>query len=261
MEQYTPARVVTLADLGRLFLQKLWIMILAAAAFMAAMFLVIHLTFVPRYESTATLYILRQEKNSTSADSSDDFSLALKVVNDCDYLLKSHSVLDQVIKDLNLSVAYEDLSKCISTVNPDNTRILEVTVEADSPEEAKKIVDSVCTVGADKIEEAMGFKQVNVFELGTLDSKPSNKTGLLVYLIAGVVVAILVYTGFLVSFLADDRIHSEDDLEKTLGLSVLGEIPDANARDRGRYGHYKHYGYYRADKKQSAAQGSGGKSK
>ena len=50
--------------------------------------------------------------------------------------------------------------------NPEDTRILEVTVKADSPKMAKAIVDRICTIGAARIEDAMGFQQVNVYELG-----------------------------------------------------------------------------------------------
>lgn len=242
MEQKATTRIVTLKDLWEIFVRRLWVLILAAVVAMGGMFLAIRLTFVPEYKSTATLYILRQEQRENSNGSSDDFSLALKVVNDCDYLLKSHSVLDEVLEDLQLDVSYQDLVKSVSTSNPENTRILEVTVTAESPEEAKRIVDSVCTVGAEKIEEAMGFKQVNLYELGTLNSRPSNVTGLVTYLLVGIVVAVLAYTAFLIAFLLDDRIQTADDIARYLDLSILGDIPNADAPSKGRYGYYAAYG-------------------
>ncbi len=223
-------------------------MALAAIVAVGTMYLILQLTFVPEYDSTATLYILRQDQNESSNGSSDDFSLALKVVNDCDYLLKSHSVLDEVIDELGLGISYDALSGSITTSNPENTRILEVRVTSDSPQKAKQIVDSVCTVGAQKIEEAMGFKQVNLYELGGLNTKPCNITGLMSYLLVGIVVAVLVYTGFLIAYLVDDRIRTEDDIERYLGLSVLGDIPNANAAGKGHYGYNSAYGNNATDK-------------
>ena len=176
-KESTGVRIVTLKELWNIFVHRLWVMILAAAVAAGGLFLINRLTFVPAYSSTATLYILRQDSESAASSADSDFSLALKVVNDCDYLLKSYSVLDQVIQELDLDITQEDLEKQISTSNPDDTRILEVTVESSSPELAKQIVDILCEVGQEKITEAMGFRQVNLYEYGTLETEPCNIYG------------------------------------------------------------------------------------
>lgn len=235
-------RVVTLKDLWGIFIHRLWVMILAAVVVAGGLLLINRLTFIPTYSSTATLYILRQDNDTSSGNSDSDFSLALKVVNDCDYLLKSHSVLDEVIQELNLEIDYKNLSKSVSTSNPENTRILEVTVESDSPENAKHIVDALCEIGQEKITEAMGFQQVNLYEYGTVNEKPCNTTSMTTYLLAGMIAAILVYSAFLIVFLLDDRIRTEEDIERYLGLSILGDIPNANDKKNHQYGYYKAYG-------------------
>lgn len=239
----TSVRIVTLKDLWAILIQRIWVIVLAAFVATGGTLLVNQLTFVPVYASTATLYILRQDSGTVSGSSSDsDFSLALKVVNDCDYLLKSHSVLDDVIRELHLTTEYEDLSKSVSTSNPENTRILEVTVESDSPESAKRIVDTLCEIGQEKITEAMGFQQVNLYEYGTLNDQPCNKTGVTTYLLVALIAAILAYSVFLIVFLLDDRIHTEEEIERYLGLSILGSIPNANSKKDRQYGYYKAYG-------------------
>lgn len=243
-------RVVTLKDLWDIFVQRLWVLILTAVVAAGGLLLINHLTFVPAYSSTATLYILRQDNSTTTESSDTDFSLALNVVNDCDYLLKSHSVLDEVIQELDLEIDYKDLSESVSTSNPENTRILEVTVESDSPKNAKRIVDALCEIGQKKIAEAMGFQQVNLYEYGTLDPEPCNTTSMTTYLLVGMIAAILAYSVFLIVFLLDDRIRTEEDIERYLGLSILGDIPNSNEKKNHQYGYYKAYG------KQSKAYGA-----
>lgn len=242
MKENGNVRIVTLKDLWGVFIHRFWLMALIAVVAAGGSFLVNRLTFVPAYSSTATLYILRQDNDAMANSSDTDFSLALKVVNDCDYLLKSHSVLDEVIQKLNLNIDYKELSESVSTANPESTRILEVTVESDSPERAKRIVDTLCEIGQEKITEAMGFQQVNLYEYGTLDEKPSNSTRMLTFLLIGVIAAILTYTVFLIAFLLDDRIRTDEDVERYLGLSILGEIPDANETKNRRNGYYAAYG-------------------
>ena len=234
--------MVTVKDLWDLFVQRLFVMVLAAVIAVAAFAGINMMTYDPLYESTATLYILRQSgEDASSGDASNDFSLALKVVNDCTYLLKSHTVLDETINQLGLTIDYEDLYERVSTYNPSDTRILEVSVEAETPEEAKRIVDTVCQIGQESIASAMGFEQVNLFAYGTVNDEPSNRTSILVYLLVGAAAAVLTYSAFLVVFLLDDRIRSSEDIERHLHLSVLGEIPDL--RDSKKM----HYGYYAAN--------------
>ena len=106
MKQESNMRMATIKDLWQVLLRNLWIMFLVAVLACGAVFTVNRLTFVPEYESTATLYILKQENGKDYQYTSSDFSLALNVVNDCTYMLKSHAVLDQVIDDLKLDLEY-----------------------------------------------------------------------------------------------------------------------------------------------------------
>ena len=247
MNQKVNLKTVTLKDLWEVFIQRLWAIILAACICSAGLWLFNRMTFVPQYASTATLYILRQADGATASDANSDFSLALKVVNDCTYLLKSHTVLDEVISSLNLDMEYEELYDRISTSNPEDTRILEVTVKADSSEMAKRIVDQICTIGSKRIEDAMGFQQVNLYELGTTDSDPCNRTRVLTFVFAGIAAAVVMYVVFLIIFLLDDRIQTDDEnLERYLGLSVLGNIPSADGKKPGKYGYYKAYAAHKA---------------
>lgn len=232
MEKQETSHIVTLKDLWGVFIGKLLIILLVGATVTAGSFAWNRIATVPQYKSTATLYILRQDNENTAVSS--DFSLALNVVNDCTYLLKSHAVVDQVISELNLDMDYKQLRSCISTANPENTRILEVSVVADTPQQAQAIVNIVCEIGSEKIEEAMGFSQVRLYEYGILNETPCNTTGFLAFLALGIVAAALMYAICLVMFLQDDKIRTDEDVERYLGLSILGNIPDAGEASKNK---------------------------
>ena len=237
MQDRKMKRSYTLIDLWKILMRRLWAILIAAVVVVFTMYLFVHITFRPVYSSVATLYVLRQE-NSLNESNIEDFSLALNVVNDCTYLLKSHAVLDEVIDQLSLSTPYEHLSRMITTSNPANTRILEVRVAASSPEEAKRIVDCVCRVGSQKIEEAMGFKQLNLYEYGTMDPEPSNKVSITAYFLTGLFAALFTYLFFVVYSFFDTSLHTDHEIEELLGVSIIGDIPNADTHKN------KHYGYY-----------------
>jgi capsular polysaccharide biosynthesis protein len=239
MNQNSNDRIVTLRDLWNILRQR--IVILAAVALLVASFgyLLAQLTYEPVYSSTATLYILRDSEHGdySIGEANTEYALALKVVNDCTYMLKSRSVVDQVIADLDLETTYEVLSANISTNNPTSTRVLEVTVQAGTAKDAKAVVDSICTIGENKIAEAMGYDQVNVYEKGTLPKRPSNPVSILLYAIIGMAAAAVVYVWFVVAFLMDDRIRTEEDIQRYLGLSILGDIVNVYDEHKNRHGY------------------------
>ena len=241
MNQNSNDRIVTLRDLWNILMQRLVILIVIAALVTASGYVFAKVTYEPVYKSTATLYILRDGEHSPSTigEANTEYTLALKVVNDCTYLLKSRSVVNQVIKDLDLQTTYEVLNRKITTNNPTSTRVLEVTVRAATAQEAKAVVDRLCAIGEARIAEAMGYDQVNVYEQGTLPKDPSNPVSLMLHLIIGMAAAAVVYVCFVLAFLIDDRIRTEEDIQRYLGLSILGDIVNVYEEHKGRYG----YGY------------------
>ena len=243
MNENNSTRVITLMDLWDLFVQRIVVLILAAALAAGGLFAVDMVTYQPEYSSTATMYILRQGggENASSGEVASELSLALRLVYDCNYFLKSRTVLNTVIEDLDLDMSYSQLYSRISTTNPTNTRILEITVRGDTPEQAKAIVDRICDIGPARIEDAMGFSQVNLYEYGTLPTAPSNRLNILKYAAVGAAAAVVAYALYLLMFILDDRMRTDEDIERQLGLSVLAEIPHVG-------GGKKRYGYYRSSR-------------
>ena len=247
MEKQENVRVITFGDFWSVFVHNILIILIVTILVVGGVFAFIAVTFEPEYTSTATLYILRQNQKEDDYQVKEDFSLALNVVNDCTYLLKSHAVLDEVRDQLGLDISYNQLTHSLTTNNPEDTRILEVSIVSDSPEKSKLIVDKVCELGAKQIETAMGL----------IDYNPCNQTSIMTYLVIGVVTALIVYAICLIAYFADDRIRTEEDISRYLGLSLLGDIPNAYENTKGRngyYGKYSHY-QYEASKESSKQKG------
>lgn len=243
MNQTEQVKEIDLMELWDVFVYRLPIILLAAVIAVSGFFAFTCVTYEAEYSSTATLYILRQNEDTQSAATAyNEITLASKVVNDCTHMLKSRSVVEPVIEELGLDMTYSELYSKISTNNPSDTRILEVVVRGESPEIAKQIVDLLCEIGQEKIAQAMGYQQVNLFEYGTLPVNPSNRTGLKTYALVGAAAAVLTYVVYVVIYLLDDRIRTDEDVERLLGLSVLADIPDLNADHKNKYG-YNKYGY------------------
>ena len=77
------SRTISFQELVSLLLKRAWLIIVAPLLCVGAVFMYQWLFFIPEFESTATLYILKQDHTSSNNYTNQDFSLALDVVNDC----------------------------------------------------------------------------------------------------------------------------------------------------------------------------------
>ena len=91
-------RIIGLRDFWEIFRAHVGWLLIAFLLVAAGLKLGSALLVEKKYESTATLYILRRENEPNYIYTQSDFSLAKDVVNDCTYVLKSREVLEKVIR-------------------------------------------------------------------------------------------------------------------------------------------------------------------
>ncbi len=235
MEQNENQVTLSIGDLWAIFTSRFIIIIAAAVFTLLTMLGIAVIKYESEYTSTAMIYLIRQENESAPGNlSSSDFSLALSTVNDCKYLLTSHRVLDSVIEVLGMPVTYSQLKSMITITNPTSSRILEISITAPTPMDAKIIVDELCVIGAESIMNALGMDQVNIIDQGTYSQNPSNSMVTPITPIVTLLVAMIVYGVFVLMHILDDKIKTPDDVEKYLELTVLGVVPTINGETDGK---------------------------
>lgn len=237
-------KTISLKDLWNVFRGCFLFVFAAAILVTSLMYVRAKMNYSPLYSSTGTLYLIsKNEGNEESKnDWTIDYTLANVVIEDTMYLLKSRTVLNAVGEDVGIKNGYGALNSAISINNPKDTRVLEITATASSPELAKKIVDSISVIGPEKVNEELSYNNVRVYEEGTYSSWAINQVTVFSYLKFGIIAGVLVYIVFLCMFLFDNYIHTEEDIERYLGLSIIGDIPDADApKKKNKYARYKNY--------------------
>lgn len=208
-------------------LMQLWrsivIIILTAAFFGLAAGLYTHYMITPMYSSTSCIFV----STSESTISYNDLMIGSSLKNDYMQLVRSRTVVENVIKNLGLEkeLSIGGLSSSISVTNPTDTRILNITVRYKDPRMAKEIVDELTKVSIKRISEIMDTKEPSVFEWGNISSAPvsPNRTkNIAVAALFGVLLSSIIV---IVIYLMDDTIRSAEDIEKYLNLNTLASIP------------------------------------
>ena len=128
-------------------------------------------------------------------------------------------------------MSYVELGQCIQISNPTNTRILKMTVTTDDAIMSKKIADTLASYGMDSIKE-IDSKQPYLVENAIVNNQKVNTSPKIVFLM-GLLLGCFVGVGALfVQFIANDKICSVDDVEKSLGIPVLAAVVESKVIKR-----------------------------
>lgn len=181
----------------------------------------------PMYSSTAKIYILNTQSGSIN---SGEISVSTFLATDYMELLVDSSILDEVISELGLNTSADSLRSAINITNPENTRFIVITVKTADAAMSKKIADSICNVAQEKIVSLMGIDRVNIIRYGNLPTSPSSPV-IHINLLKGLFIGLAIsLAAVFVIYIFDDKIKSTADIEKHLGISVLGVIPYSKSR-------------------------------
>ena len=212
-------------------LQKLWtkkVFILFTAFYVAAFsFLVTYFFIQPTYTSTTRIYVVNQATDNNNL-SAQDLQAGTYLANDYKEIITSNDVLSEVIKDEKLNLSEAELAKMISVNIPTDTRLISISVNAKTGQDAQTLANKVREVASEKIKNVTKVEDVTTLEEAKLPESPSSPNIKLNVLLGAVLGGFLAVVGVLVREILDDRVRRPEDVEDALGMTLLGIIPDTD---------------------------------
>ena len=176
---------------------------------------------VPIYTATSKLYILGQTGTNIMAD------LQIGTVLTLDYqeVFKTWEVHQMVNEQLGLDYSYSRLQGMLNVENPENTRVLYITVRDTDAQRAADIANAYATAAKKFIAQTMDMDEPSSFSIALV---PSVAVGISVtgYIIRGILLGTVLVGGILVLiFLLDNRPKSPDDIMRCANIPTLAVIP------------------------------------
>ncbi|MEH7076832.1 YveK family protein [Neobacillus drentensis] len=177
-------------------------------------------TVVPLYQSSSRIII--------GADG--EFRKTLQVI------VRDSSILDIVIKKLDLKETADQLANQISVASLEDSQVVSISIVDSEPERAAKIADTTAVTFKEEVPKIVGKDYIQILSKAKVNPVPINpKTNnKVVYGIIGGLVIGIALAFFLESF--DDRIRSKKEIEEILDIPVLGKIPKINRKNMKKPG-------------------------
>jgi capsular polysaccharide biosynthesis protein len=186
------------------------------------------ITRVPMYKTNVSL-VLVSEKNGDGNEvyNSSEQQLNKNLVGTYSEIAKSKTVLNKVIKNLDLDISYTELKNRIEVTSVENTEIINIYVSDKNPKMATITANEIANVFVTEVNNFYKLNNVNILDEATNVKTPYNVNYVKdnrIYVLIGIVVSLGV---LFIIFYFDTSIKTSEEIEKKLGLTVIGSVPKA----------------------------------
>lgn len=215
---------IDLLEIFFLLRRHLLVIVLTAVLFAVAGFAGTTMFITPQYQATATM-IVNTRQDQTANVTNDQITSARNLVDTYSIIIKSDTVLDQVIANLGLALNYEELNAKVSVSAVNDTQVMQIAVTDPNPESARRIAEEITNVAPGEIIEAVEAGSVKVISAARAGEYPVSPSKSRNTAIAGLLGAVLVIGIVVIKELLNNTVKTDADIQKKLGLNVLGVIP------------------------------------
>ena len=223
---------MTLEDIFKA-LKKRWLLIVSVTL----MFLIGGSVFVlffgpvPQYQSSTTV-LVDYRASETEALTQNDINLSQKLVQTYTEIIKSLTILNPVIEEMDLSLTPNELLKKIAVSQVNETEIIKISVTDEDPILARDIANTLAQTFSEEISHIMKVDSTSVLDEAVLPTTPLAQNKVTKIAIAGIL-GMMVSVGLVFLFEYLDRsIKTADETEHLLGVPVLGVIPKSKAEGK-----------------------------
>ncbi|MBU5436773.1 lipopolysaccharide chain length-determining protein [Tissierella sp. MSJ-40] len=206
--------------------KRLGLILILTIVAVATSGIVSYFVLEPEYQTFTTLMVGKpKDYQSESKLEYNELLLNQKLVSTYGELVKSRVVVDQVIKNLNLDMSFKIFTEKVNVNLVKDTEIIKIQVMDTDPKLAAEIANETAEVFMDSVKTIMKVENVQVIDKAQPPENPVKPRPKLNMAIAGILgIMAGVFLAFLLEYM-DNTLKTPEDIEKHLGLPVLGAIP------------------------------------
>lgn len=187
----------------------------------------------PMYTSSTTLVLAASDKPTdanklTSTITTTDVTLNSKLVETYRVILQTNDVLREVISNLRINISEEEIKNNITVSAVENTEVIEISVKNENASNAAQIANEIAKVFSKKVGEIYNINNVYILDEAKVSTNPSNinhMKDIVIFAFIGIVISAMYV---LIANMLDTTVKTQEDIEKTIKIPVLANIPIYN---------------------------------
>lgn len=216
---------INLKELFDYFVSKWFIIAITGLVFVVAGASYTLFFKTPMYNSYTTMVLTTNNEKTNQQITSSDITLNKNLVSNYRVIMKSHSILNQVINNLELNTTAEQLKKQVNVTTEDDTEIIRISVNNENADSAKDIANEIARVFSNDVARYYSIKNVAIVDYAEKANSPYNISLLKTTVLALLVGIVLASAAIFIMFYFDTTIKSTEEIESKIGLPTLGIVP------------------------------------
>ncbi len=215
-------------EFAKLLWKRAWIILLCTILVASGTVVYTKAFVTPMYKADAMIYVNNNSNRNNGALSSSDLAVALQLVGTYMNILKSDSVLEEVVVRSGIDLTAEQIRNMMSVETVEETEMFYVSITSPDPEMSADIVNEIARVAPEKIAAIIEGSSAKVIDYARVPEEQITPNCVRNGLIGAVVGIVLSVGTIAVSMMLDTRVKREEDLLKMYAIPMLGRIPEMN---------------------------------
>lgn len=215
---------IDLSELFSYYMQRIYIIFAAVIICLVGGLTYTLFLKEPLYRSDVNVIVVSKESETPNTLQSE-ITANQKLAATYRELVESRRVLKQVINNLELNYTVAELQEMISVENVNETEIIKITVSSEVAKEAKLIANETAKIFQEEIVDIYNLENVSIIDKAEISKNPYNINIVkdsVIYIALGLVLSCGI---IFVVYYFDNTIKSVEQVEKHLGIPVIGTVP------------------------------------
>jgi capsular polysaccharide biosynthesis protein len=224
---------ISLKDIALTLRKRLKLIVLITVAAVAVSGIISYFILTPVYEASTQILVNQKSGSDQPILDPNQIRTNVEMINTYSIIIKSPTILDQVVEDLDLQQSTDTLTSKITVNSEQNAQVFNLTVQDEDPAQAVELANVISETFRDEVPKIMNVDNVKVLSKAVLKDNPAPiKPKPLLNIAIALVIGLMAGVGiaFLLEYL-DNTIKTEEDIQNVLQLPVLGVIPKIAVED------------------------------
>ena len=217
---------ISLTDIVSIIKERLWLIGIITVGAVLIIGLVSYFVIRPTYEAKTSIIVGKPQSSTAESSQYNDVMMYQNLVKTYSEIAKSDLVAKGALGILNSNLTLNQIKDSVTVSPKTGTQILIFSAKSKNPDEAFNVINAITTsfiASSKKVYPTGGVIQVMDEAIIPKDPiSPNKKLNMAIALVLGLMISMGI--AFLLEY-SDSTIKTESDIQRYIGLPVLGVIP------------------------------------
>lgn len=196
------------------------------AVFVIVSIILSFFVITPKYQVEEKLFVGKAESKINHSYDNNEIQMYQNLLSTYSDVIMTDDLVQTALNEAGINLKAKNVIKNLEVTPKVNTQIIDITYKDTDPQRAVNIIEGITKVFIKKSKELIPNSNVQVIERANYPINPVSPHKTLNIIIA-FILGILVGIGIALALeFMDNTFRNKEDLEKSLGLPVIGAIID-----------------------------------